>query len=513
LKTPSESEWTIPKKKKAAKTDILSLSPAKEKEEGEIEGEAPKDVESPYKGEVDENGVPINCREHNYSCDCCKRIWFTNSFDEIDKLIGYKNPNAASKDNLSLFCFPNDKSISSQKPEYTQKGLQGYLLELFYRTRFFGGRHKKDKAQSFNKYKERDALHASWNAFIRNCQMNVKDVAFATTLKESRYYKHSPVGRQVMIHKICHIRQLACAVPMGVYCPMCPNENSPRISRTSALFPRLPEEAREAAKELFLEHQNKLKEQEHEEMQYSSSVKEVKVEETRFANFESQYNSETGGFSPAYSVATPKHYAEASKASENPRTPARRQGRHPEATHATPTSRAQASIRANARDTPVVSYTTSSQGHRDDRQPCRQDICAPLESQSKEAVPEQQHVCDCVRYDHTKWVRELWTDLQNHKKRISEQDVLIASLVQDLSSLKRRVEENERQHPPRPHSYYSDYGSYSSYSRAPYLASYAMPNPPAMPSYPYPREDPSPIHSERKRPHSSDTPSGDQRKT
>ena len=118
-----------------------------------------------------------------------------------------------------------------------------FLVDLFFRLRFFGS--KKHKAKS-----GLAALQQSWSCFVDRCQRDIHAVMASATACEQRYYQFGKNGRAIEIHRECHRLAVACAVPPRVHCPLCDDVNPRRITSTSMVFAKLHPELRAQIKDL-----------------------------------------------------------------------------------------------------------------------------------------------------------------------------------------------------------------------------------------------------------------------
>jgi hypothetical protein len=118
------------------------------------------------------------------------------------------------------------------------------LIDVFQKTRFYSGNRKKNPSS-----RNPSSLYAAWNEFLRNYKFGASQHFEKSLKREELYIQRHEYSRAITIHKACHKLNVTCAVPMGVYCPLCLTETV-RLSKTSLAFGQLPPTIQALAKSL-----------------------------------------------------------------------------------------------------------------------------------------------------------------------------------------------------------------------------------------------------------------------
>lgn len=216
-----------------------------ESEEGEIKDwmrSPPSIGGSPPRADFDHRSAsarkvvkPIKYPRAFKRCDCCVPVWMTLKEATIDTLTGYIDTSQSHVFTPLFHIEELAKDPSLLAMNLTERGKTNYVIDLFFRYRYFGGRRLRTEAKP---------LFHSWNMFIDHCRRNTD--SFERMIAkveecETKFYSRDREGPTIEIHRMSHNLGISCCVPPRVFCPMCRNPPR-RITKTSKIFGSLPEE-------------------------------------------------------------------------------------------------------------------------------------------------------------------------------------------------------------------------------------------------------------------------------
>lgn len=363
------------------------------------------EVETPPKPKPTRLGPAVSPSEAAYygsqdyrlECECCVRFWIPLSVAQIKEWSGYKAKNKPLQP-TGLF----DISKIEQDDALVARDLlpaarKRFLIDLFFRWRFFDSRKKKTK-MSIPDDEIRDRLAQSWHDFIEHCATGgVRQIIRIADESEAAYIKRSrSKGQAVKIHRLCHLAGVRCAAPAEVDCRMCPirkGETFPRrITRSSADYASLPSWIKEEVK----------------------SCRMLLAEEKQKA-------AAREAASHCHTTSAARHGEEEGALS---RSPLRARGYLPKAHGEAATCLPQAGSPTTELGTSASPADLSFSPDRPNERRCARRSSAYRQPSQSKAAGHGGHSkewrCDCEYYRHNDYIHSLWRNMQDLQVRVQQ---------------------------------------------------------------------------------------------
>lgn len=380
------------------------------------------------------------------ACQCCRYFWKVLDTHDIKEMQGYvplkrqaKHSNKTFEINsptLIVNIFDNQLDAQHQmKPEQRLDA----LIDLFQKSRFYSSNRKKGPSSIWP-----DDVFVAWNDFLSNCiNGGAHELIERVERREKEYLEKHQYNRCIEIHQSCHDLNVTCAVPMGIYCPLCPR-NPRRLSKTSLAFGQLPERVQGLAKSLDFERLNP---------QY---VREV---EAHAKNWQSNKNdNDVIPKQTPYGEADGDCPMEADyDASHNP---GQYQEHLPSNVPLAPTSRSYSENQASGHE---MSERKRYEMEQNAPRASPQYTSAPQQSRSREGERVGRHA---YSQSSCEGCRLLSPKIDRLQELVTRHDRTIGSLVRRLDQLQHELDEKELDSYRSGHRYYDDYDHHRKRSKS-----------------------------------------------